>query len=170
MSTQGTMSDQSATAIGAAGSDSSPSTGLDMPSVEQILSGFPGKPASLPPRGQETISQEEQENLLRALQTAIENVQGTTEAGNGFELKELHSSLEQAADTRPNQRYLEVAQNVRSILDQLWSSNSELLTQAAEILANGSRDRKSVSHVLTKYQATYCSQLHGALLLANLVF
>lgn len=97
------------------------------------------------------MSQEEQENLLRALQTTIENVQDTAEAGNGFEVKELHASLEQAADTRPNQRYLEVAQNVRNILDQLWSSNSVLLTQAAESLANASRDRKFVLPVFAKF-------------------
>lgn len=145
MSAAETMSDQSVTGIGAASSHLLPRTEFDMPSIEQILSGFPEKHTSLPPRGEVCISKEEAGNLLRALQTAIEDVQGTTGTGSTFELKELHSSLEQAPEARSNQKYLENAQQVRNILDQLWESNSEFLTQAAEKLANTSRDCESVS-------------------------
>lgn len=145
MSAAETQINSSDTDNGAAGSASLASTGFDMPSVEQILSSLPERKVALPPRGEVALSQEEEGNLLRALQTAIEDVQDTTEAGIGFDLKELHSSLAHAAETRPNHRYFPNSQKVLSILDQLWSANSEFLSQAAEKLANRSRDRESVS-------------------------
>lgn len=139
------MSGQSSIDDGTASSYSLLSTDVDMPSVEQILSGFPEKPISLPTRGEEMLSQEQQKNLLHALQSAIENVQDTTEAGSSFELKELQQlSLEPATDAHLKQRRLQIVRNVHSILGQLWLSNSDLLTEAAETLANGSRDRESV--------------------------
>lgn len=138
------MSGQSATDDGALSSYSILSTEVDMPSVEQILSGLPEKPTSLPTRGKEILSPDEQKNLLHALQTAIENVQDTTEASASFELKELQKpSIEPTRDSHLNRR-LQIARSVHNILGQLWSSNSDFLTRAAEALANGSRDRESL--------------------------
>lgn len=128
----------------AAGSHSFPTMAFDLPSVEQILSGFPEKSTSLPARGKETVPLQEQERLFRSLKKAIEETEGT-EAANSFDLKGLHASLEQAdTEARLGRRNSQSAQSVRTNLDQLWSCNSEFLTRAAEILANGSRDREFI--------------------------
>lgn len=81
--------------------------------------------------------------MFRALKNVIENSEAITGAGNSFDLKELHASLEQAdADARHGRRDTESLDSVKTILHQLWACNSGLLAQAAEILANGSRDRE----------------------------
>lgn len=120
-----------------------PATSFDLPSVEQVLSGLPELSPSLSSRDTEPLSPEDQEKMFRALRTVIENAEGTAEAGNAFDLKELHASLELAdADARRGRRDSESLQGVLKILNQLWASNSQFLAQAAEVLANGSRDRE----------------------------
>lgn len=127
----------------AARQPSVPATSFDLPTVQKILSELPEISSSLSSQETETLSLEDQEKMFRALKTIIENAEGTAEAGNAFDLKELHASLEQAdADARRGRRDPESLQSVLNILNQLWASNSELLAQAAEVLANGSRDRE----------------------------
>lgn len=134
------MSDSLNAANGAASSQSvrHRGPGLDLPSIEKIISSFPEKPPSLPPRGKVTLSEQKQEQLLDALKKAIATFRGEADVGNGFDLKELHASLEQT-DANYN------LPSVPIILDQLWQCNSELLIDAAETLANESRDRESLS-------------------------
>lgn len=125
---------------------SASTTEFDLPSIEQILSGFPEKSTSLPPRNKETVSQQEQEELLRTLKKAIENAERTADSGNSFDLKRLHASLEQAdADARRGWQDSQSLQSIHAILVQLWSCNSEFLVQAAELLANRSREREFIS-------------------------
>ena len=120
-----------------------PASGLNLPSVDLVLQDLPQISTSLPSRDTETIEPEEQERMFRSLKSIIEHVEGTAEAAGSFDLKELHASLEQAdADARRGRRDLESLQSVRTIIDHLWSCNSEYLAQAAEVLANGSRDRE----------------------------
>jgi hypothetical protein len=118
-------------------------TGLDLPSVDLVLQDLPHISTSLPSRDTETIESDEQVQIVAALKGIIENSEGAAEAGSSFDLKELHASLEQAdADAPRGRRTLENLQSVRTIIDRLWSCNSDYLAQAAEILANGSRDRE----------------------------
>jgi hypothetical protein len=120
-------------------------TSFDFPPVQQIFSELPELSSSLSERGTETLSLEEQEKMFRALSLVFENAENAAEAGNAFDLKELHASLEQAdADARRGRRDPESLQSVLEILNQLWVSDSEFLAQAAEVLANGSRERELV--------------------------
>lgn len=131
--------------ITAVSSHSVSTTGLNLPSIEQILVGFPEKSTSLPPRNEEIVSQKDQEELFCTLKNAIENAELTADAGNSFDLKRLHASLEQAgADARRGWQDSQSLQSVHAILVQLWSCNSEFLIQAAELLANRSRDREFI--------------------------
>ncbi|KXG53895.1 Armadillo-like helical [Penicillium griseofulvum] len=110
---------------------------LELPSVKQILSDLPEVSFSLPPRTA-TIDPEEQQEMFRGLQEIIEKAQ---DVGNSFDLKELHASLEEAdANEKRGRRDAETLQTVRATLQKLWDCNSEYLVQAAEVIANGSRD------------------------------
>lgn len=129
----------------AARQPSVPLTSFDLPSLQQVFSELPELSSSLLDRGVETLSLEEQEKMFRALSAVIENAEAAAEAGNAFDLKELHASLEQAdADARRGRRDSESLQSVLRILNQLWASDSEFLAQAAEVLANGSREGELV--------------------------
>ncbi|KAJ5180737.1 hypothetical protein N7492_003947 [Penicillium capsulatum] len=120
--------------------DGPASSSLELPSVEKVLSELPEGSTSLSPRGAETLDSEDQSKMLRALKNAIENSEATTGTGNNFDLKELHASLEQADADARGRRRKESLDSAKAILDQLWNCNSDLLSQAAEILANNSRD------------------------------
>ncbi|KAJ5175473.1 uncharacterized protein N7482_001350 [Penicillium canariense] len=118
-----------------------PATSFDLPSVQQMFTELPGSSPSLTTQGTERLDLEAQEKMFRVLKTVIEKADGAAEAGNAFDLKELHASLEQAdADARRGRRDPESLKVVLKALEQLWVSNSEFLVQAAEVLANGSRD------------------------------
>lgn len=121
------------------------------PSIEEVLSDLPelsgsSESSSFPQRNSETLAQDEQEKMFRALKNVLDNFEPSddSESPESFDLKELQSSLEQAdADARRGERNAGPLQNVHTILCKLWSVNSGLLSQAAEALANGSRDRES---------------------------
>ncbi|KAJ5222584.1 uncharacterized protein N7469_008824 [Penicillium citrinum] len=114
---------------------------LELPSIEQTLADLPESSDSLPSRSSDTLAQEEQEKMFRALKHILDNFHGSDESSQSFDLKELHSSLEQAdEDARRGQRDVSPLQKVIIILHNLWAANSGLLSQAAEALANGSRD------------------------------
>lgn len=86
------------------------------PSVEYILSDSTALPPSLPAERIDSLSAEEQTNLLTSLQETLKNLESENEAD------------------------IEAFMDVRSTLDKLWSSNSDHLVQAANLLANGSRN------------------------------
>ncbi|KAF7712443.1 Uncharacterized protein PECH_003238 [Penicillium ucsense] len=87
------------------------------------------------------LNLQDQQKMFRALRSIIENAEVGSEPANSFDLKELHASLEQAdADARRGRRDPETLQSVLEIIHKLWTSDSEYLALAAEILANGSRD------------------------------
>ncbi|KAJ5929669.1 hypothetical protein N7454_006619 [Penicillium verhagenii] len=116
------------------------SSKLDLPSVDQVLSGLPDLSSILPVQDA-TVDLKDQEAMFRALKTIIEHVEPTSEPGNSFDLKELHASLGQAEEeARLGRRDATTLESVHTALIQLWSCNSNLMAQAAEILANGSRD------------------------------
>ncbi|KAJ5935649.1 hypothetical protein N7466_005196 [Penicillium verhagenii] len=116
------------------------SSKLDLPSVDQVLSGLPDLSSILPVQDA-TVDLKDQEAMFRALKKIIEHVEPTSEPGNSFDLKELHASLGQAEEeARLGRRDATTLESVHTALIQLWSCNSNLMAQAAEILANGSRD------------------------------
>jgi hypothetical protein len=113
--------------------------------MEDILSDLSGFSSSLPARGAEAFDSEEQQGMFHALRDIIEKAQESDEAGNNFDLQELHASLEESdATTRRGRRDAETLQSVIDTLNKLWTCNSEYLVQATEIIANGSRDRESM--------------------------
>ncbi|KAJ5770807.1 uncharacterized protein N7511_002858 [Penicillium nucicola] len=113
----------------------------DLPAIKDILPDQSGPSSSLPPRNTELFDSEKQQVMFRALQDIIEKAQEVDEAGNNFDLKELHASLEEAdATMKRGRRDAETLQSVVDTLNKLWNCNSEYLVQATEIIANGSRD------------------------------
>ncbi|KAJ5810494.1 uncharacterized protein N7503_002712 [Penicillium pulvis] len=116
------------------------SSELDLPSVDQVLSGLPDISSILPVQDA-TVYPKDQEAMFRGLKNIIEHAEQTSEVGNSFDLKELHASLGQAEEeARLGRRDATTLESVHTTLIQLWSCNSNLMAQAAEILANGSRD------------------------------
>lgn len=129
---------------GDAGHSVSKKGDLELPPIKKILSDLPEVSSSLPPRT-ETIGSEEQQEMFRGLREIIEKAQAVDEAGNSFDLKELHASLEEAdANTKRGRRDADTLQSVNATLQKLWACNSEYLVQATEIIADGSRDRGSI--------------------------
>ena len=115
-----------------------------LPPIKKILSDLPEVSSSLPPRT-ETIDSEEQQEMFRGLREIIEKAQAVDEAGNRLDLKELHASLEEAdANTKRGRRDADTLQSVNATLQKLWACNSDYLVQATEIIADGSRDRRSI--------------------------
>ncbi|KAJ5090441.1 Armadillo-like helical [Penicillium argentinense] len=120
-----------------AGQNSVSAAKLELPSIEQVLSNLSDMPSALPPRHSETLAQDEQEKMFRTLKSAIESAYESSP----LDLKSLQGALYEAdADASRGQRDTESLQSVHSILGKLWSTNSGLLSQAAEVFANGSRD------------------------------
>ena len=91
---------------------------VEFPSVEAFLSDSTALQTSLPTQRTVFLSAEEQTNLLTSLQEILQNFEGENEAD------------------------IEALKDVRSILDKLWSCKSDHLVQAANLLANGSRNRE----------------------------
>jgi len=115
---------------------------LGLPSIKDILADPSTSTSSLPPRI-ESVDSKEQQEMFRGLRDIIEKAQEVDEAGNTFDLKELHASLEEAdANSRRGRRDAETLQTVCATLHKLWACQSAYLVQATEIIANGSRDRE----------------------------
>ncbi|KAJ5778540.1 hypothetical protein N7520_001786 [Penicillium odoratum] len=120
--------------------DRSFSSKLDQPSVDQVLSDLPDISSSLPVQDT-TVDSQDQEAMFQALKKIIEQAEPTSEVANSFDLKELHASLGQAEEeARLGRRDATTLESVHTTLQQLWSCNSNLMAQAADVLANGSRD------------------------------
>jgi len=108
----------------------------ELPPLERIISDLSPSPPSLA-KGTETVNPEEQKNMFQTVQNIIQKA----DEGASYDSKKPHASLEQAdADSWRGGRNVESLSDVCSILYKLWSCNSEYLAQAAEVLANGSRD------------------------------
>ncbi|KAJ5341583.1 hypothetical protein N7541_010707 [Penicillium brevicompactum] len=112
---------------------------LELPSIRQILADLPSNSSPLEPRT-ETVDPEAQQEMFRGLRDIIENAQ-VDETEGAYDLKELHASLEEAeASSKRGRRDAKTLQSVCDTLHRLWTCRSEYLAQAAEIIANGSRD------------------------------
>lgn len=155
---------------GAAGHSVSKKGELELPPTKKILSDLPEVSSSLPPRT-ETIDSEDQQEMFHELRDIIEKAQEVDDAGNSFDLKELHASLEEAdANAKRGRRDADTLRSVSATLQKLWASNSEYLVQATEIIADGSRDRGSILYTCQLHNLLIMFQLHGVLHLASLAF
>ncbi|EGE84918.1 GTP binding protein [Blastomyces dermatitidis ATCC 18188] len=95
-------------------------------------------PPSAPPRDGPKLAKEEEEEMFRALQAIFKTAED--EEGN-FDVKGLLNVLKEAdEDTRYGRRNVNALKGVRDNLGLLWRSGSDYMAQAAEVLANGSRD------------------------------
>ncbi|EER44768.1 GTP binding protein [Histoplasma capsulatum H143] len=104
--------------------------------TDSLLPGGSSAP-SAPYRDGPKLSKEEEEEMFRALQAIF---QVAEEEEKNFDVKELLTALEGAEeDTRQKMNALK---GVKANLDLLWRSGSHFMVQAAEVLANGSRDPK----------------------------
>lgn len=106
---------------------------LDFPSAEEVLGlvGFGVPHSSLFPPGTETFNADDQRAMIQSLQyfvkmSDIENIQ------------ELHRSFGRGG--RGGAHEVETLDDMRITLNHLWACNSDYLAQAAELLANESRD------------------------------
>ena len=104
---------------------------IKLPSIEEVFSEFTAPHSFLFPRGTETFNVEDQRNMFESLQAFVKKIH--TE---GFH--ELQDSLRQR--TKSGGYDVETLEDVRVALVHLWTCNSEYLAQAAELLANQSRD------------------------------
>ncbi|CAG7946421.1 unnamed protein product [Penicillium salamii] len=121
------------------GASQSEKSNWELPSIREILEDLPTPVSSLEART-ETIDPSKQKEMFHDLKTIIEQAQADEEE-KVFDLKELHSSLEEAeASSKRGRRDAQTLQSVCDILHKLWASDSQYLTQATEIIANGSRD------------------------------
>ncbi|OAX78332.1 hypothetical protein ACJ72_07362 [Emergomyces africanus] len=109
------------------------STDTSLPAVPESPS-----PPSAPDRNGPRLSKEEEEEMFRELQVIFQ----TAEAEDGnFDVQGLLKALGEADENaRRGWRNSNALKGVRDNLDLLWRSGSDYMVQAAEVLANGSRD------------------------------
>jgi hypothetical protein len=105
----------------------------EYPSLSQIMSELTSKPPAIAPGASKPLSLEEQRTLFDSLQNALRIAEIRYQVKQTTDAKEAKSSFEQVDA---------VFEGVQSILYQLWGSRSHYMVQAAEALANGSRNRK----------------------------
>ena len=103
---------------------------MDSPSLDVIISSLAPSPPAAAPSGSESLPLEEQEALLSALQDTLRNAEAGGQITKASDAQDSTSSAQVGPDF----------ETVRGILDKLWACGSHLMVQAAELLANGSRN------------------------------
>ncbi|KAH0537223.1 hypothetical protein FGG08_005965 [Glutinoglossum americanum] len=89
--------------------------------------------------GSSQLSREEQEVMFSTLEAIFQRAE-EAEGGVGVsELRPLSTDVDEEYRTSGG-RNVDALRGVRNILDQMWWSESEFMTKAAEVLADGSRD------------------------------
>jgi hypothetical protein len=90
--------------------------------------------------------------MFRALKEVLSKTEGNVDV---FDVQELRDALE-SADTaaQEGRRGPQLLEGVAAILQKLWQSESRYMVEAAEALANASRDRTSL---LTPHDITRLS-------------
>ncbi|PGH13589.1 hypothetical protein AJ79_03582 [Helicocarpus griseus UAMH5409] len=95
-------------------------------------------PPSAPLRNGPKLSNEQEEEMFRALQAIFQSAE---EEDGSFEVHELLDSLADGdEDARRGRRNVIALKEVRDNLNLLWRSGSDYMVRAVEVLANGSRD------------------------------
>ena len=117
--------------------------GLDFPAVEILIPDSADlKSLSKSTGTGQGVPAEEQAQMFRALKKVLSKTEGNEDA---FDIQELRESLESAdAAAQEGQRGPQLLGGVTAMLQKLWQSESRYMVEAAEALANASRDRKSL--------------------------
>ncbi|OKL62015.1 hypothetical protein UA08_02709 [Talaromyces atroroseus] len=116
----------------------------DMPSVDSVLSRLEN-PHSLALSGELEgfLAKEDEEEHGRLLH-ALQKVLSKTESGDedtSFDVQELRDALEMTDAIAEQERHVpQMVGGAASILQKLWQSKSRYMVEAAEALANASRD------------------------------
>ncbi len=97
-------------------------------------------PPSLKDRGSIELSRHQQQHMFSSLNAIFERAE---EAEGGVGVSELRAVSETDDDNGRFENKVNALKDVRGILDQMWWGNSDFLITAAEVLADGSRDRTS---------------------------
>jgi len=92
------------------------------------------------------LSGEEAKAAMQSILDIFELDEGLPDGSGGNEQDE--DDLEPTIDPEDQSRRTERLRSIRPALDQLWWTDSEYMTGAAEKLADGCRDRKSASSCL----------------------
>lgn len=128
--------------------------GIDLPSVESVIPDLTDLKSLSSSKGiEEVIPAEEQDQMFRALKQVLAKTERDEDV---FDVQELREALE-SADTaaQEGRRGPQLLGGVAAILQKLWQSESRYLVEAAEALANASRDRTSItiSYYILRAQA-----------------
>lgn len=120
----------------------SPADSIDLPAVETVVPDLTNlKSLSSLEDIEKVIPEEEQDQMFHALKEVLSK----TERDEGvFDVQELREALA-LADTaaQEGRRSPQLLGGVAAILQKLWQSESSYMVEAAEALANASRDRTS---------------------------
>lgn len=110
-----------------------PQESLNCPSIEEVLSKLAVPPSSLPARTP-TLDVEDQKYMFHSLQAFMRSAQ----PGD----LQIDDSVDRADTESASRLHVDAIAHLRPVLDRLWKCQSEYLAQAAEVLANRSRDRE----------------------------
>ncbi|KAL3706676.1 hypothetical protein TMatcc_007689 [Talaromyces marneffei ATCC 18224] len=119
------------------------STGdIELPAVVTVIPDLTGlKSLSSLKETEEVIPAEEQDQMFRALKDVLSKTERDEDV---FDVQELRDALE-SADTaaKGGRRGPQLLGDVATILQKLWQSESRYMVEAAEALANASRDHEN---------------------------
>ncbi|EED18349.1 GTP binding protein, putative [Talaromyces stipitatus ATCC 10500] len=111
---------------------------IDLPAVGTLFPDLTGLKSLSSSNESEVIPAEEQDQMFRALQRVLSKTEGDEDA---FDTRELRNALESAdVAAQEGQRGPQLLGGVAAILQKLWQSESQYLVEAADALANASRD------------------------------
>lgn len=117
--------------------------GIDSPAVESVIPELTDLKSLSSSKGtEEVLPAEEQDQMFRTLKQVLAKTERDEDV---FDVQELREALE-SADTAAQEgwRGPQLLGGVAAILQKLWQSESRYLVEAAEALANASRDRTSI--------------------------
>ena len=104
------------------------------------------------------------ERMFSSLEVVFQHAFETSDLDSELDLREWHSRLRRAEEnSRRGIRDIGILRWIRDVLDQLRLLDSEDLTQAANILANGSRDGDFYPFNIWKTNSLYDSFLAATL-------
>ncbi|PCH04775.1 Armadillo-like helical [Penicillium occitanis (nom. inval.)] len=112
--------------------------GIELPAVETVVPDLTDLKSLSSSETEEVAPVEEQDQMFRALKEVLSKTEGDEDV---FDVQELRDALE-SADTaaQEGRRGPQLLGGVAAILQKLWQSESRYMVEAAEALANASRD------------------------------
>lgn len=125
--------------------------GIELPAVETVVPDLTDLKSLSSSETEGVVPVEEHDQMFRALKEVLSKTEGAEDV---FDVQELRDALE-SADTaaQGGRRGPQLLRGVAAILQKLWQSESRYMVEAAEALANASRDRTSIltGHVISRF-------------------